>query len=305
MSEFRLLMLSAMYENGGNTTHRLLDGHPQMFVYPYESQVGTRFVIDHLTSMFPQKYRWPEFTMDQSPRECFFSIIDEELKVRARTPNVSKFRDEPLEIDDDRRADRFVEIAEGLPRGRASMMEAFFRSTFDVWMDLNRSGRELVHVGYSPIIGVDTHKILGDMPGAHVLHVVRNPWSAYADTKKRAVPLPLDRYVTIWSIVQQHALVARDRFPDRFHLLRYEDIIEDPEGVLGNLCETLGLERSSTLAEPSWNGKPLTEVYPWGTIRLPNRAANEATAAELSPEEQEEVARYSKPIAPAFDYARS
>jgi len=58
-TKFRLLMLSAMYENGGNTTHRLLDGHPQMFVYPFESQVGSRLVIDHLTSMFPVKYRWP------------------------------------------------------------------------------------------------------------------------------------------------------------------------------------------------------------------------------------------------------
>ena len=36
-----------MYENGGNTTHRLLDGHPQMFVYPFESQLGTRLVADH------------------------------------------------------------------------------------------------------------------------------------------------------------------------------------------------------------------------------------------------------------------
>jgi hypothetical protein len=30
MSDFRLLMISAMYENGGNTTHRFLDGHPQL-----------------------------------------------------------------------------------------------------------------------------------------------------------------------------------------------------------------------------------------------------------------------------------
>ena len=39
---FRLLMIGAMYENGGNTTHRFLDGHPQLFVYPFESQLGTR-----------------------------------------------------------------------------------------------------------------------------------------------------------------------------------------------------------------------------------------------------------------------
>src|SRR2546429_143272 len=62
--EFRLLMLSAMYENGGNTTHRFLDGHPQMFVYPFESQIGTRLVNDALSSTFPVKYRWPVFALD-------------------------------------------------------------------------------------------------------------------------------------------------------------------------------------------------------------------------------------------------
>ena len=43
-----LLMLGAMYENGGNTTHRFLDGHPELFVYPFESQLGTRLVTDEL-----------------------------------------------------------------------------------------------------------------------------------------------------------------------------------------------------------------------------------------------------------------
>src|SRR5687768_14209748 len=57
--DFTLIMISAMYENGGNTTHRLLDGHPQLYTYPFESQLGTALVRDYLKSMFPQKYRWP------------------------------------------------------------------------------------------------------------------------------------------------------------------------------------------------------------------------------------------------------
>jgi len=43
--DFCLPMKGAMYENGGNTTHRLLDGHPELYVYPFESQLGTRHVI--------------------------------------------------------------------------------------------------------------------------------------------------------------------------------------------------------------------------------------------------------------------
>ena len=81
-SDLRLLMLSAMYENGGNTTHRFLDGHPGMLVYPFESQLGTRFVADHLSSTFPLKYRWPVFQLDATPAQDYHAIIDEETKVR-------------------------------------------------------------------------------------------------------------------------------------------------------------------------------------------------------------------------------
>src|SRR5512136_2822895 len=119
MSDLRLLMLSAMYENGGNTTHRFLDGHPQMFVYPFESQVGTRLVIDNLTSMFPVKYRWPVFDLEATPSQDYQAIIDEECKVRARTPQVSKFRHVPFEFSDDERCERYQVHVERTGRSRA------------------------------------------------------------------------------------------------------------------------------------------------------------------------------------------
>ena len=98
-------MIGAMYENGGNTTHRFLDGHPQFFVYPFESQLGTRLVQDSLTSVFPVKYRWPAFALDATPCQDYKAIIDEEGKIRARTPKVSKFRHVPFEFNDDERCD--------------------------------------------------------------------------------------------------------------------------------------------------------------------------------------------------------
>ncbi|HZL55511.1 MAG TPA: hypothetical protein VFC21_00420, partial [Bryobacteraceae bacterium] len=94
--DFRLLMIGAMYENGGNTTHRFLDGHPQMYVYPFESQLGTKYVNDMLSSMFPLKYRWPVFQLDASPLQDYKAMIDEEGKVRSRTAHVSKFRHMPF-----------------------------------------------------------------------------------------------------------------------------------------------------------------------------------------------------------------
>ena len=299
MSDFHLLMLGAMYENGGNVTHRLLDGHPQLYVYPFESQLGTRLVVDSLSSTFPVKYRWPVFGLDATPETDYHSIIDEECKVRARTPHVSKFRDHPFDFSDDERRDRYLELVAANGRSRPANIEAFFRATFDVWYDRRASGREEWYVGYSPILVVDAETILEELSVAHFVHVVRNPWSAYADTKKRPVPLSLAAYMLGWTLNQHHALTARERFSDRLHILRTEDVLE---GALFELCERLGLERDDTLARPSWNGKELEEVYPWGTIRKAKPETNRATADELSNDERAEVRRRAGPYLEKLGY---
>jgi hypothetical protein len=302
-SSFRLLMIGAMYENGGNTTHRFLDGHPQMFVYPFESQIGTRLVNDDIASMFPLKYRWPSFALHATPYQDYKAIIDEEGKVRSRTPNVSKFRHEPFEMNDDERCAIYERIIGEIGRSRPNNVEAFFRATFEAWKDYNRTGRESVYVGYSPIIGVDSEKILTDMPNAHVLHIVRNPWSAYADTKKRPVPLALEHYMLGWTLNQYYALLYQRKFPGRMHIVRIEDVLADPQRTLGALCEQLGLEAPDTLRAPSWNGRVLDEVYPWGTIRKATPAANKATAEELTPAERDEIRARTWQYLDHFGYA--
>lgn len=300
--DFRFLLLSAMYENGGNTTHRLLDGHPQMFVYPFESQLGTRLVSDMLTSVFPVKYRWPVFDLESTPGQDYHAIIDEECKVRARTPQVSKFRDMAFDFSDDERKALYVEHVEASGRSRANNMAAFFRSTFDAWKDYRRTREQSFYVGYSPIVVVDADKILSDLPGAHVLHVVRNPWSAYADTKKRPVPLSLASYLLAWTLNQYHALVYRELFPGRVHVLRLEDILGDSRTVLGKLCDKLGLDAPDSLATPSFNANPLEQVYPWGTIRSATSDANRKTAEELSASERDEIRARAEPYLERLDY---
>lgn len=301
-SEFPLLLISAMYENGGNTVHRFLDGHPQLAVYPFESQLGTTLVADGLSSMFPLKYRWPVFPLSGTPAQDFASIIDEECRVRARTPHVSKFRHVEFDLSDTERAALYCRYVSEGPRTTGGNVLAFFRATFDAWKSRRSSGRERTFVGYSPIVAVDTDRILADIPSAHVLHVVRNPWSAYADTKRRPVPLPLDGYLLRWNVCQMHALRARELYPDRVHIVRIEDVMADPKGRLGALCAELGLETSETLAQPTWNGEALQEVYPWGTIRAPTLEANRAAADSLSAEEREAIRIWASPYLDAFGY---
>jgi hypothetical protein len=302
MDDRVVMMVSAMYENGGNTTHRLFDGHPQLHVYPFESQLGTTAVSDYLSSFVPFRYRYPEFPMQGSAAGDYEAFYDEELKTLLRAPGRSKFAACGLEMDEAERKAAFERFMEGWPRTRANLVRAFFASTFEAWRNLASSGQEIAYLGYSPVIAFDADKLLADFADGHVIHVVRNPWSAYADTKKRPFPISLDRYAWTWNHCQHTSLVFRDRYPDRFHIVRYEDIVGDVRGTLGRLASDLGLDWSETLTYPSFNGARLERVFPWGTIVTPTPAANAATAAELSQAESREIGVRTRPMREALGY---
>jgi hypothetical protein len=289
LGPFRLILLSAMYENGGNTLHRMLDGHPELFVYPFESQLGTPLVADFLAGLVPFRYRWPELPLSGDYPQDYELLYDEEMKVRLRTPERSKFKHAPLELNELDRKRLFLAALEGRPRTRAAVVEAFFRATFDSWKNLRRTDREKAYVGYSPVLVLDTEKVLADFPNGHIVHVVRNPYSGFADTKRRPFPLSLERYAWTWNLCQHMALVYAERYPNNFHLLRFEDLVADPRSALASLCERLGVSWSDTCLYPSWNGSRLEEVYPWGTIRAPTPQADLAAREQLSGEEKEQI----------------
>lgn len=289
-SSYKFIMISAMYENGGNTTQRYLDGNPQLYVYPFESQPGTKHVIDHLTSLYPQKYRWPVFPNSASIEELYNLIIDEEAKIRSKTPLVSKFKDADFKFSDKDRFSFFAAYLKGKDITRSTIMEAFFVATFKAWKNYRVSGKEKYYVGYSPIVGVDGAKIIDDYKkNAYVLHVVRNPFSAYADTKKRPVPLSLDHYVLGWVISQYYALLYASMYPKNFFIIQYEDLINNSKKTFSHFFSSLGISFSDRNTFPSWNGQKLESVYPWGTIKLPTPDVNISTARELSKEEIKQI----------------
>ena len=121
-----LIMISAMYENGGNVTHRHLDGHPELFVYPFESQLGTRYVSDELLSMFPFKYRWPVFPLEGTAAQDFEMFFDEELKTRLRRPDGSKFRSADLDLKESERKAIYTQIMSNKTRNTGNNVMAFF-----------------------------------------------------------------------------------------------------------------------------------------------------------------------------------
>lgn len=301
--KFKLLMISAGFEHGGNVTHRFLDGHPELYVYPFESQLGNRYVNDYLSSLERSQYRYPEFPAGLSAPELYELFYDEELKTYLRKPNGSKFKEADLKMKEENRIRSFANNLEGKPYTRASLVEAFFRSTFEAWENYQRSGENRIYVGYSPIIGIDSNRILSDFTDAHIVHVVRNPYSAYADTKKRPFPLPFKQYVVSWNLYHHIVLMHQQQYPDNITIMRYEDLVADPEKTLSHVCQRVGIKFSDKILYPSWNGKDISKgIYPWGTVNKATTEENIATMHRLSNTEIDHIKSYSRLMLEKFDY---
>ncbi len=300
---FDFLMISAGFEHGGNVTQRFLDGHDELYVYPFESQLGNRYVNDYLSSLERPQYRYPEFPSNISAREIYEMFYDEELKTFLRKPNGSKFKTAELVMKEEDRIEKFCAELANKPHTRANNVEAFFKSTFDAWTNYKRSGKNHIYVGYSPIIGIDSDRILADFPNGHILHVVRNPFSAYSDTKRRPFPLSLKQYAVSWNIYHHIVLMHKNKFPDNITILRYEDLIADPEKALAPLCKALNIPFSESMTYPSWNGKNISgQIYPWGTINNSTHDENIAAMQRLSSDEKHQIKSYSDVIMNMFNY---
>ena len=182
------------------------------------------------------------------------------------------------------------------------MLWLFFDASFSAWKNYKKSGNEKYFVGYSPIIGVDADRIFADLPQSYVLHVVRNPLACYSETKYRPFPLSLKRYIWTWNYVQYRALVFKEKYPERFLIVRYEDILSKKQEVMDQLCVNLNIHFNESLLSPSWNSEKLDDVYPWGTIHSPDTDEQNTRKQELTDAEIDEARQISKFFIKEFNY---
>ena len=267
MQKFKLVLISAGFEHGGNVTHRHLDGHPELLVYPFESQLGNRNFNDFLASIERVQYRYPEFPEGLRPDELYEQIIDEEMKTFLRKRNGSKFKDANLDLDE---ADR---------------KEAFKK-----------------HLG-TPAIGIDADRIVRDFPNVRIVHIIRNPFSAYRDTKRRPFPQPLSKYLITWNIYHSTVEMYAKMFPENVRIFRYEDLVGDKQSFMKGLSDFIGVEFSESMLYPSWNGEEIKDsIAPWGTVLKSTPEYNEAVIEDLSVEEKLHIKQATTALANHFDY---
>lgn len=312
---FNLIMISTEMEHGGNLLMRHFDGHPSCLTYAFESQIGTKYSRNALSYWHPFRYGYPEFPEGTTFERAWELLWDEEAKAYLRNPTRSKFKDCGLVMDEKARRNSYLRYC--LPCGehwavtlekrvtRANVLEGYFTSFFDAWTNLNRSGRETHYVGYNPGMVAETDKLMADFLSGHIIHVVRNPFSAYADYLRRPYPQQtLEEYCAVYNAAHHMAVNYSVKYPGRFHIIRLEDFLFDKRATLSPVLERIGIPWDDSLLYPSFNGKVLETLPPWGTVEKPTAAYNESQAASLAPTVRAAIAAECALLIDVFEYKR-
>lgn len=304
MDNFNFIMISAGFEHGGNVTHRHLDGHSKLLVYPFESQLGSRNFSDFLASVERVQYRYPEFPEGLTAEELYEQMIDEEMKTFLRKRNGSKFKDADCQLNEADRQAEFKRLLGQPPYFRHQVVEAFFRSTFTAWKNYyTKPAPGMIYVGYSPAIGIDAERMIRDFPQIRIAHIVRNPFSAYRDTKRRPFPQPLSKYLITWNIYHSTVEMFAKMYPENVRIFRYEDLVADKRSFMQDMAKFIGVEFEDSMLYPSWNGKEIKDnIAPWGTVLKSTKDYNEAVIDELNEAEKRQIVNGTTALARHFGY---
>jgi hypothetical protein len=255
-----LVLVSQVQRSGGTLLSQLFDGHPECHAHPSEIYIG-----------HPRKWEWPP--LDLSAPETWFDVLYESpVELHLREGYV-KHKEARLEPGHDvfpfaflpglQRAIFAQEIAGRPPRSERDVLDAYFTSYFNAWLDNQNlyAGPKRAVTGFTPRLGLEpgnAERFFAAYPDGTLISIVRDPGAWYESASKyRERWQEVDEALAEWSRSTRAALDAAAAFGDRVLVLTFEQLVLDPEGTMRRTAERIGIDFDPVLLEPTFNGRPV------------------------------------------------
>lgn len=262
-------------KSGTSLVMTLLDSHPQLVVYPEEAGYFRRFV-PRVRGLDNQAYL-------SRAEELILHIFGWD----AADPPASQegFPDRDYtDIDFDRVQREFRYLIGRVGDVQRNVLPAAVLAYGTV---AGLLGPDTVRwVEKTPYNEQFADRIFDLWPAAKCVHIVRDPRDNFASYRKKHQDWSERTFAHSWQQSLTHGWQNNRRYGvDRYLMIRYEDLIADPQTVLASLTEFLGIEVNSTLGRPTRAGKP------WG--------GNSMFGEEFAGISDSPVGRYQRVLEPA------
>lgn len=246
------LVITGMPRSGGSVTARLFDGHPAVVSYPWSPRFGQNqnfLLVDESWSGSCRK-----LLEEAGVYNLFKSVVAGEKSTKGE---IFTFRDDwflqqleetPIPTDEplgyvDTVSRIFFESCE-------EFSENFEDKDIICWHATNHHFGNLVDA-------------LKQDANLYVIHLLRHPFDNFASFKSEALKLtyrPKTRLnagmdAGLFNVSLLHALQNHEEFGDRYQIIRYEDLVQEPEVTLHSMIKHLDIEYHETLLYPTILGQ--------------------------------------------------
>jgi hypothetical protein len=250
-----LLLITQVQRSGGTLLLRLLDGHPECHVAPFQLRG-----IDEAAKRSSSR---PELAW----QELYDPKLAERFACGHRQRKHGILRDDeifPFELDPPLQRAIYDTCTGrvGDPTTR-DCFDCYFTSYFNAWLDYRnlRTGSKRWVVGFEPGVARSMRRrraVRSVYPDGKMVTIVRDPWSWFASAR-RWEERWADREGALnhWCDVGKGTFKLRKRYKSDLRILTFDDLLANTEETLSRLVAWLGIEFRPELLEPTFNGSPI------------------------------------------------
>lgn len=176
------------------------------------------------------------------------------------------------------------------------------RFAFAVMVIRQRMRAERRSVGSFKLNSPSVSAVLQDYSNAHVVCLIRHPCDVYDSHIRKNFGKSLSDVCRAWNNYSRAFIVAKQHFPDRVELIKYEDFVANPQDRLIELTERWPINFSERMIHYEQHDSKILQSRHPNTEQLSKGIYVERAARLVSADEQEEVLNACKEMLAAFDY---
>lgn len=242
-AEDRIVFLVGHRKSGTSMFLNLFDGHPEITAYPIDLNVLYGY--------------YPQYVREELPVDKRRSRLD-----RVIFDDLYQFSELVKTLDIERMRQQFHKLTKGDSLDCMKSIISAQIQSFRIAHDLPSNKMIMVK---ETSVEIYASEIFDWFPNAQMIHLVRDPRDNYA-----AILAGLKRYEAfsdtarslLMSVVERVRLGflsgeinSRKFGPEKYRILRFEDLVKDTHGSLEKLISWLGVAMSSSLLRPTKMGE--------------------------------------------------
>ena len=240
---------------------RLLEGHPNIASYPIERRFSN------------SKYEWPALSEVLCNRDfkglCRAIDVYNNIEYQSKLGVLAKgvYQKVPFVFDFGYFLARFRELLDHNSPAHWNERVVFdsqARAFFEAWeqgryFDEHRIKYVANHLSRS--FAIPVRRFFDVYPDGYIFCVIRDPRGYYNSVKPT---LSIDQFdhdflesmIGRWEEATNLAIQNQIGFPDRYFVIRFEDLVAETSMVMHSLCDFIGVEFDTCVTTPTLAGQP-------------------------------------------------